>query len=302
MLTTLQHFLLNSTYLEIFSHFFNSYFLKSLKDDYFLGIVVALFVVLLVATISFFAKRKPQGCLDPKRYKEFMLIQRTKVSHNTDIFRFALPTPKSILGLPVGQHIKCRGKDSEGQEVVRSYTPITLDSDIGYFELLVKMYPQGRMSHHFRQMKKGDFLPVIGPKGRFKYQPGKVRAFGMLAGGTGITPMFQITRAILENPKDMTKIHLIYANKTAYDILLKEDLDGFASKYPDRFKVYYVVSEPPPDWDAGIGHISKETIQEHCPRPAADVLILRCGPPGMNKAMEAYLNELGYTSEMQFQF
>ena len=31
-----------------------------------------------------------------------------------------------------------RGKDSEGEEVVRSYTPITLDSDIGYFELLVK--------------------------------------------------------------------------------------------------------------------------------------------------------------------
>lgn len=85
---------------------------------------------------------------------------------------------------------------------------------------------------------------------------------------------------------------------------LQEDLDGFASKYPDRFKVYYVVSEvllflshqviilqiahksnlynlsvtylirqPPPDWDAGIGHISKETIQEHCPRPAADVLV-----------------------------
>ncbi|KAM5582096.1 hypothetical protein ABKV19_011016 [Rosa sericea] len=28
--------------------------------------------------------------------------------------------------------------------------------------------------------------------GRFKYQPNQVRAFGMLAGGTGITPMFQI--------------------------------------------------------------------------------------------------------------
>lgn len=29
-------------------------------------------------------------------------------------------------------------------------------------------------------------------QGRFKYQPGQVRAFGMLAGGTGITPMFQV--------------------------------------------------------------------------------------------------------------
>lgn len=29
-------------------------------------------------------------------------------------------------------------------------------------------------------------------QGRFKYQPGQVRAFGMIAGGSGITPMFQV--------------------------------------------------------------------------------------------------------------
>jgi len=30
--------------------------------------------------------------------------------------------------------------------------------------------------------------------------------------------------------------------------------------------------------------------------------ILRCGPPPMNKAMVAHLDELNYTKEMQFQF
>jgi cytochrome-b5 reductase len=30
--------------------------------------------------------------------------------------------------------------------------------------------------------------------------------------------------------------------------------------------------------------------------------VLRCGPPPMNKAMAAHLEELGYTKEMQFQF
>lgn len=35
-------------------------------------------------------------------------------------------------------------------------------------------------------------LPIGCFQGRFKYQPGQVRAFGMLAGGTGITPMFQV--------------------------------------------------------------------------------------------------------------
>lgn len=28
------------------------------------------------------------------------------------------------------------------------------------------MYPQGRMSHHFRELRVGDFLSVKGPKAR----------------------------------------------------------------------------------------------------------------------------------------
>ncbi|XP_031251764.1 NADH--cytochrome b5 reductase 1 [Pistacia vera] len=164
------------------------------------------------------------------------------------------------------------------------------------------MYPQGRMSHHFREMRVGDYLAVKGPKGRFRYQPGQVRAFGMIAGGSGITPMFQVARAILENPKDKTKVHLIYANVTYEDILLKEELDGLAAQYPDRFKCYYVLNQPPESWDGGVGFVSKEMIQTHCPAPAADIQILRCGPPPMNKAMAAHLEALGYAPEMQFQF
>ncbi|CAL5340618.1 unnamed protein product [Camellia sinensis] len=209
-------------------------------------------------------------CLDPENFKKFKLVKRTQLSHNVAKFRFDLPTPTSVLGLPIGQHMSCRGKDSQG-DVIKPYTPTTLDSDVGYFELVIKMYPQGRMSHHFREMREGDYLAMKGPKGRFKYQPGQVRAFGMLAGGTGITPMFQVARAILENPNDKTNINLIYANDHLKD-------------------------------DGGVGFVSKEMIQAHCPAPASDIQILRCGPPPMNKAMAAHLEALGYASQMQFQF
>uniref|UniRef100_A0A7N0URD9 NADH-cytochrome b5 reductase n=1 Tax=Kalanchoe fedtschenkoi TaxID=63787 RepID=A0A7N0URD9_KALFE len=242
------------------------------------------------------------GCLDSENFVEFKLVKRTQLSHNVASFKFALPTPNSVLGLPIGQHMSCRGKDAAGDEVVKAYTPTTLDSDIGYFELVIKMYPQGRMSHHFRELKEGDYLAVKGPKGRFKYEPGQVRAFGMLAGGTGITPMFQVARAILENPKDKTKISLIYANVTYDDILLKDQLDGLARTYPDQFSVYYVLNQPPESWDGGVGFVSQEMIQAHCPAPAPDVKVLRCGPPPMNKAMAAHLQALGYTPAMQFQF
>lgn len=48
------------------------------------------------------------GCLDPENFKEFKLVKRTQLSHNVATFRFDLPTPKSVLGLPIGQHISCR--------------------------------------------------------------------------------------------------------------------------------------------------------------------------------------------------
>lgn len=35
-----------------------------------------------------------------------------------------------------------RGKDSQGEEVIKSYTPTTLDSDVGYFELVIKVHIQ----------------------------------------------------------------------------------------------------------------------------------------------------------------
>ncbi|KAJ0102569.1 hypothetical protein Patl1_05801 [Pistacia atlantica] len=262
-------------------------FLMQLSHLQLLGFVVA------VLAIYVLRPRKPKGCLDPENFKEFKLVKKTQLTHNASQFRFALPKPTSIFGLPVGQHIVCRGQDREGKEVIRPYTPITLDSDLGFFELVVKMYPNGRMSHHFREMKEGEYLPVKGPKvhslsfksslrilGRFKYKVGQARAFGMIAGGSGITPMFQLTRGILENPKDKTNMNLIYANVTVNDSLLK----------------------PPETWNGGIGHVSKEMIQTHCPAPASDIQILRCGPPGMNKAMATHLEALGYDSKMQFEF
>ncbi|XP_057971377.1 NADH--cytochrome b5 reductase 1-like isoform X1 [Malania oleifera] len=276
-------------------------FMQSHKVEM-LGIAVALVAVGATTAFYLYLTKKPKGCLDPENFKEFKLVKRTQLSHNVAKFKFALPTPMSVLGLPIGQHMSCRGKDSLGEEVTKPYTPTTLDSNVGYFELVIKMYPQGRMSHHFREMREGDYLAVKGPKGRFKYQPGQVKAFGMVAGGTGITPMYQVARAILENPNDNTKINLVYANVTYDDILLKEELDTIASNFPQRFAVYYVLNQPPVGWDGGVGFVSKDMIQTHCPGPAPDIQILRCGPPPMNKAMAAHLDALGYTAQMQFQF
>ncbi|KMZ62622.1 NADH:cytochrome b5 reductase [Zostera marina] len=266
-----------------------------------LGLAVA-FIAIGLGSAYLYSRKKLRGSLDPENFNKFKLVEKKQLSHNVAKFRFALPTPTSILGLPIGQHMSCRGTDGAGEEVTKPYTPTTLDSDVGYFELVIKMYPQGRMSHHFREMSVGDFLYVKGPKGRFKYEQGQVKAFGMIAGGSGITPMFQVARAILEDPNDNTSIHLIYANVTYEDILLKEELEGLAKNYAGRFNVYYVLNQPPEGWKGGVGFVSSDMIKMHCPVPSQDIKILRCGPPPMNKAVAAHLDSIGYTKEMQFQF
>lgn len=155
----------------------------------------------------------------------------------------------------------------EGQpkEVVRSYTPISSDEDQGHFDLLIKSYPTGNISKHMAQMTIGQNLRVKGPKGAMVYTPGLVRHFGMIAGGTGITPMLQIIRAVIRGrPRnggsDTTQVDLIFANVNKEDILLKDDLDKLAAE-DDGFRVYYVLNNPPPNWDGGVGFCTPDMIK-----------------------------------------
>jgi cytochrome-b5 reductase len=162
--------------------------------------------------------------------------------------------------------------------VQRSYTPISSDENSGYFDLLIKSYPTGRISKHMGELKIGQSLQVRGPKGAMVYRPNLVRHFGMIAGGTGITPMLQIIRAIIRGRpanggNDTTEVDLIFANVNPEDILLKDDLDKLA-KEDSRFRVHYVLNFPPEVWNGGVGFVTEDMIQvslTHTFRALADM-------------------------------
>lgn len=151
------------------------------------------------------------------------------------------------------------------KEVVRSYTPISSDEDHGFFDLLIKSYPTGNISKHIASLSIGQTLKVKGPKGAMVYTPGLVRHFGMIAGGTGITPMLQIIRAIVRGRprnggRDTTKVDLIFANVNQEDILMREDLDRLAEE-DEGFRVYYVLNNPPQKWIGGTGFCTPDMIK-----------------------------------------
>lgn len=234
-----------------------------------------------------------QLALHPREYRKFVLARKDKLSPNVYRFIFALPDPSDILGLPIGQHIAIRA-GINGQAITRSYTPTSNDSDRGRLELVVKVYPNGLLTNYLAALNPGDQVEFRGPKGAMRYHKGLCRHIGMIAGGTGITPMYQLIRAICEDETDNTTVSLLYANQTVDDILLREELDGFAKKCPTKFKVWYVLNTAPENWEYSTGFITNELIKEKFHAASPDSKAMLCGPPGMVNAMKNNLVDLGF--------
>jgi len=231
--------------------------------------------------------------LHPQQYRKFPLIRKDILSPNVYRFVFGLPKRQDVLGLPTGQHVAIRA-EINGKVVSRSYTPVSNNSDLGRLELVVKVYPGGLITNYLANLKLNDLVEFRGPKGAMKYHSGLCKNLGMIAGGTGITPMYQLIRAICEDPKDNTKISLLYANRTEGDILLREELDSFQRKCPEKLSVWYVLSTAPPGWKYGQGFITKDMIKEKLAAPSPDSKVHLCGPLGMINAMKKNLIELGF--------
>uniref|UniRef100_A0A7S4KE70 FAD-binding FR-type domain-containing protein n=1 Tax=Odontella aurita TaxID=265563 RepID=A0A7S4KE70_9STRA len=191
-----------------------------------------------VAAILLFA-RKPSAAMKADEFQPFRLIEKEEISHDTRKFTFALQTPKKLLGLPVGQHISLRFTDKDGKNHQRSYTPVSGDETPGTVTFVIKVYKAGvhpkfpdggKMSQHLDSLSIGDTVDMRGPKGHLTYLgQGKftvkqmrkplsercAKHFGMIAGGTGITPCLQVIHAILRDSKDTTTtVSLLYANQS----------------------------------------------------------------------------------------
>jgi cytochrome-b5 reductase len=222
------------------------------------------------------------------------------------------------MGIPVTAYVMVSGLNSGDAS---AYTPITTDDQPGYFELLVKGYPNGNVSKYLCTLKEGDEVSVKGPVAKLPYTANMKKRIGMIAGGSGITPMLQIVKEILKNPDDKTEVTLIFGNQTPQDILMRAELDELAASSKGQVKIHYAVDKNPTN-DANIQHIGYVTEQfcrQVLPSPSPDTLIYICGPKEMLDAVAGpkgfvqgrkfgqghiggILKELGYSIDMVFKF
>ncbi|KAK4276776.1 hypothetical protein QN277_014884 [Acacia crassicarpa] len=240
-------------------------------------------------------------------------VSKISISHDVRLFRFALPSDDQTMGLPVGKHIFVCAT-IEDKLCMRAYTPTSSVDEVGYFDLVVKIYFKGvhpkfpnggLMSQHLDSLPIGSVVEVNGPLGHIEYsgrgqflvhaKPKFAKRLAMLAGGSGIAPIYQVGQAILKDAEDRTEMHVVYANRTEDDILLREELDEWAEK-DERFKVWYVVQQSKREgWQYSVGFITEDILRKHAPGASDDTLALVCGPlPMIQFAVRPNLEKLCY--------
>ena len=249
----------------------------------------------------------------PRSWTRASLHSKHVVSWDTRIFIFKLEHDEQVLGLPVGQHLMIRIRDPVTREaVIRSYTPISELTQKGYLHVLVKVYfatdgaKGGQMSMAMDALPMGHGVDFKGPIGKFEYL-GKgrcaingdqrtVKRFVMISGGSGITPIFQVFRAVMQDPEGKTTCTVFDGNRLLEDILCKEDIDALVKGNEDRAKVLYTLTKAPVNWNGLRGRINGELVKQHC-TPDADSMVLICGPDALEKSMHKVLLDQGWTDE-----
>lgn len=189
--------------------------------------------------------------------------------------------------------------------MARPYTPISALDEPGHIDLLVKQYPDGKQSTHLHSLQPGDKLLFAAALRGYQWKPNTVSHVTLIAGGAGITPIYQLARGILSNPADKTAVTIVYGANTDQDVLLKKEFEAFKAQHGDRFDYVYTVSDPSAGSPWRKGRVTKELLEQVASTREKEAdgekMVFVCGPPAMeaslvgaSKKEKGVLEELGY--------
>mmetsp|Transcript_7648 Transcript_7648/g.10852 ORF Transcript_7648/g.10852 Transcript_7648/m.10852 type:complete len:354 (-) Transcript_7648:217-1278(-) len=246
-------------------------------------------------------------CFLPNEWTELTVKNVRQHNHDSKLFEIGLPEGKS-LNLPI---CGCILAKFPGDDLLRPYTPVSTNDKKGSFELLIKIYPDGKFTQKLKDVKSGDKIefkhnPEKNVKEQFPFKKSKVI---MLAGGTGLTPMFQAIKTVCKSD-EKTEITLIFGNTSEQDILLNDEL-LMLEEENENFKVIHTLTKPSEEWKGEKGFVDADKIKKYCPGPEEDPFVFVCGPPPMYKALcgpreeakiTGALGKLGYTEDQVRKF
>ena len=127
----------------------------------------------------------------------------------------------------------------------------------------------------------------------------------LLAGGSGITPLYSIGRSILNRSPD-TKVTVIYSSRTPEDIIFKRSIEAMTVRFKGRLNSYHVLSQPTDVTENSAetvikgrlntliaGKLIKQTIND----PLNNVQYFICGPSALMKMHRKVLETMQVSDE-----
>ncbi|KAF7590338.1 hypothetical protein BBP40_002988 [Aspergillus hancockii] len=225
------------------------------------------------------------------------------VNHNTKRLVFEFPNKNARSGLSLTSALLTFSRpNGRWLPVVRPYTPISALDQEGTLELMVKHYPNGKASTHIHSLVPGDTLTFLTALKGFSWVPNQYPQIYAIAGGAGITPIYQLIRGILDNPDDKTKINLVFGVNSEQDLLLREELEEYKKRFPGRFEYVYTVSQLGEEKE-GLrkGYVTEELLKGVVEGKGEGTKVFVCGPPAMENSLVGSRSSKGILERLGFE-
>ncbi len=197
-----------------------------------------------------------------------------------------------------GQHITVRVNVGD-KNLRRTYTVIS-HPDSASLECAIRV--QGRVSRTLADgLRAGMSLQVLPPSGRFRLPPpppGPAHYLGLTA-GSGVTPIFALTRELLETAP-AARCAIAIGNQCLARGMLIEDWLALKDRFLDRLTLHFVMSREPQEVEWLNGRLDRAWLTRVAGRlfdPATLEGAMLCGPGSMIADLSAALLELGVSKE-----
>lgn len=171
------------------------------------------------------------------RYHALRVRAVVDETHDTKSLVFEVPPAlTSTFAYQPGQFLTLRLSIDE-RHVPRCYSMSSAPGVDDALRVTVKRVRNGRGSNWVcDRICAGDMVEVLAPAGVFV--PRSLEGdFLLLAGGSGITPVFSILRTVLAQASG--RATLLYANRDEKSVIFKNELKALAEAYPARLTVIH---------------------------------------------------------------
>ncbi|KAI9344277.1 hypothetical protein BDR26DRAFT_857524 [Obelidium mucronatum] len=146
----------------------------------------------------------------------------------------------SFLVTEPGCHIALRATNQVTKKsIIRSYTPITRrhHMESGFIELVIRLVPNGSMSTILKDTSSYTFSVAASSQNEgFVYKPNQSDVLVLVGSGTGITPLINVARAVLQNTRDQTRVKVMFYVRGREDLFLESELKelGEIANHPNN--------------------------------------------------------------------